>query len=73
MCWACEEEELFLRYQLELAVARGVMPPGFEPADFELRGLPVPGQGKAGPEKPAPVKSAFKPAASFVCEPADGE
>src|SRR5437660_1334725 len=24
MCWACEEQDLWLRYQLELAVARGV-------------------------------------------------
>ena len=35
MCWACEEEALWRRYQLEIAVERGEIPPGFEPEDFE--------------------------------------
>jgi hypothetical protein len=42
MCWACEEEALWRRYQLEAAVARGEIPPGFEPQDFVAAGLPVP-------------------------------
>ena len=42
MCWACEEEAMWRRYQLEVAVERGEIPPGFEPADFEAAGLPVP-------------------------------
>jgi hypothetical protein len=42
MCWACEEEAMWRRYQLEAAVERGEIPPGFEPEDFEAAGLPVP-------------------------------
>jgi len=44
MCLACEEEAMFWRYQLEIAVERGEIPEGFEPADFEAAGLPVPGR-----------------------------
>ena len=47
MCWACEEQDLWWRYQLELAVVRGVIPEGLEPADFEAYGLPVPGSAEA--------------------------
>lgn len=59
MCWACEEQELLYRYELELAVARGVMPEGFTAADFEAAGLPVPGR----PVKPN----------AFVCDAPDQE
>ena len=52
MCWACEEEALWRRYQLEVAVERGEIPPGFEAADFEAAGLPVPPQRAA--EAPNP-------------------
>ena len=46
MCWACEEQDLMYRYELEMAVARGVMPEGFTAADFEAAGLPVPGKSQ---------------------------
>ena len=29
MCWACEEQDLWFRYEIEMAVARGVIPDGF--------------------------------------------
>jgi hypothetical protein len=67
MCWACEEQDMLYRYQLELAVARGVMPEGFEAADFEAAGLPVPGQGKPT------TKPMGKPANPFACDTPDGE
>ena len=54
MCWACEEEAMWRRYQLEVAVERGEIPPGFEPADFEAAGLPVPPKRAAAPEPPNP-------------------
>jgi hypothetical protein len=76
MCWACEEQELLYRYELELAVARGVMPEGFTAADFEAAGLPVPGQTQAQPGQapPAqPVKSPLKRANAFVCDAPDKE
>jgi hypothetical protein len=65
MCMACEEQAMMWRYELEMAVARGVIPPGFEPADFEAAGLPVPGRAAAAkPQaKPNPL----------VCESADDE
>jgi len=68
MCWACEEQDLMFRYELELAVARGAMPEGFTAADFEAAGLPVPGQQPA-PAAPAPRK-ATNP---FVCDDPDKE
>jgi hypothetical protein len=67
MCMACEEQAMMWRYELEMAVLRGEMPPGFEPADFEAAGLPVP--GRAQPE----AHPASKPANSFVCESPDDE
>ena len=69
MCWACEEQNLLYRYELELAVARGVMPEGFTAADFEAAGLPVPGQKSA----PQSSQSPFKPASGFVCDAPDKE
>jgi hypothetical protein len=52
MCWACEEEALWRRYQLEVAVERGEIPPGFEPEDFEAAGLPVPPKRAAASANP---------------------
>ena len=67
MCWACEEQDLMYRYELEMAVARGVMPEGFTAADFAAAGLPVPGQSQASFEPAKSAKSA-KPANPFVCD-----
>ena len=74
MCWACEEQELLYRYELEMAVARGVMPEGFTAADFEAAGLPVPGTvpGTVPGSAQASSKSA-KPANPFVCDTPDNE
>ena len=70
MCWACEEQDLMFRYELELAVTRGVMPEGFTAADFEAAGLPVPGQpAPAAPPAPTPRKAANP----FVCDDPDKE
>ena len=65
MCWACEEQDLMFRYELEMALARGVIPEGLTAADFEAAGLPVPGQSQ-------PSKSS-KPANPFVCDAPDSE
>jgi hypothetical protein len=64
MCWACEEQDLLYRYEMEMAVARGVMPEGFTAADFEAAGLPV-------PRRQSPQAS--KPANPFVCDAPDPE
>jgi hypothetical protein len=64
MCWACEEEAMWRRYQLEVAVERGEIPPGFEPEDFEAAGLPVP------PSRAADVRAAQTPN-TFACDTPD--
>lgn len=51
------------RYELEMALARGVIPEGFTAADFEAAGLPVPGQSKL----------AAKPTNPFACDSPDQE
>jgi hypothetical protein len=64
MCMACEEEALWRRYQLEVAVERGEIPPGYEPEDFEAAGLPVP------PKRAADVRAA-ETANPFACDAPD--
>jgi hypothetical protein len=64
MCWACEEEAMWRRYQLEVAVERGEIPPGFEPEDFEAAGLPVP------PKRADDVRAAETPS-PFACDAPD--
>ena len=75
MCWACEEQDLMYRYELEMAVARDVMPEGFVAADFEAAGLPVPGKSRVSSEPTKGAKSAkgTKPASPFVCDTPDNE
>jgi hypothetical protein len=72
MCWACEEQDLMYRYELEMAVARDVMPEGFTAADFEAAGLPVPGKSQVSSE-PAKSAKSTKPASPFVCDTPDNE
>jgi hypothetical protein len=66
MCLACEEEAMFFRYQLEIAVERGEIPEGFEPADFEAAGLPIP------PRRASSVKR-VSAASAFTCDSPDRE
>jgi hypothetical protein len=73
MCWACEEEAMFRRYQLEIAVERGIIPPGFEAADFEAAGLPVPG-ARAGAATANAAATPKNLQDQFACDsPSDGE
>jgi hypothetical protein len=68
MCWACEEQDAMLwRYHLEMAVERGEIPEGLEPADFEAAGLPVPGGVRT-----TPAKAPHKPGNPFACDAPDG-
>ena len=60
------------RYELEMAVARGVMPEGFTAAEFEAAGLPVPGKSQVSSE-PAKSAKGTKPASPFVCDTPDNE
>ena len=58
MCMACEEEALWRRYLLEMAVERDEIPPGFEPEDFEWAGLPVPSKRAPSSDTSADPSSA---------------
>jgi hypothetical protein len=71
MCWACEEEALWRRYQLEVAVERGEIPPGFEPEDFEAAGLPVPPKRAAETRRATETKRAAETPNPFACDTPD--
>jgi hypothetical protein len=42
MCLACEEADLFYRWQLLQQIAKGVMPEGVTEAELRAMGLPLP-------------------------------
>jgi hypothetical protein len=76
MCWACEEQDLMYRYELEMAVARGVIPEGLTAADFEAAGLPVPGSSQVSSKQVSSKQVSSKPAKPanpFVCDTPDNE
>jgi len=56
MCWACEEEALWRRYQLAMAVERDEIPEGFTAEDFEWAGLPVPSKRAAPADGPGSAR-----------------
>jgi hypothetical protein len=69
---ACEEEALWRRYQLVMAVERDEIPPGFEPDDFEWAGLPVPSK-RAVPADTGSDVGDKAPANPFACDTPDGK
>jgi hypothetical protein len=44
MCLACEEADLYYRWQLIQQIAKGEMPEGHDENDLKLMGLPLPGE-----------------------------
>jgi len=74
MCLACEEAEMFYRWQLLEQIAKGDMPPGFTENDLRAMGLPVPGEVTLV-EEPDGTMSIRKvaPASAFVCDSPDAE
>ena len=85
MCMACEEAEMYYRWQMLEQIAKGVMPEGMTEDDLRAMEMPVPGEiemleepdGRViirRVEKPAasPKKAASK-ASAFVCDSPDGE
>jgi hypothetical protein len=44
MCLACEEAELFYRFELLKQIAGGKMPDGLTEADLRAMDLPLPGE-----------------------------
>ena len=65
MCLACEEMQMYYRYQLLQQIARGHMPPGLTEEDLRQMGLPLPGEITADGEKTV--------AGNFACDVPDGE
>lgn len=44
MCLACEEADMYYRWQLLQQIAKGEMPEGHSEDDLRLMGLPLPGE-----------------------------
>jgi hypothetical protein len=44
MCMACEEAELYYRWQMLERIAKGEMPDGFTEDDLRAMQLPLPGE-----------------------------
>jgi hypothetical protein len=44
MCMACEEADLYFRWQLLEQIAKGEMPAGFSEDDLRAMELPLPGE-----------------------------
>ena len=83
MCMACEEADLYYRWQMLELIAKGEMPPGMTEDDLRAMEMPVPGEiemieeadGRIvirKVEKPA-RRSKAKAANAFVCDSPDGE
>ncbi len=44
MCMACEEAEMYYRWQLLEQIAKGEMPPGMTEDDLRAMEMPLPGE-----------------------------
>jgi hypothetical protein len=77
MCMACEEAEMYYRWQLLEQIAKGEMPAGLTEDDLRAMDMPLPGE-VARFEEPdgtisfRKVSKAVKPKPSaFVCDSPD--
>ena len=72
MCLACEEADMYYRWQLIQQIARGEMPEGHSEDDLRLMGLPLPGEIEEVEEpdgtKVIRQKAPAKKASEFVCD-----
>ena len=82
MCMACEEADLYYRWQMLETIAKGVMPEGLTEDDLRAMEMPLPGEIELiekpdgsqvirKVEKPAAKKAPRKPrkkADAFVCD-----
>jgi len=72
MCLACEEAEMFFRYQLLEQIAHGTMPEGYTADDLKAMGLPLPGEITIV-EQPDGTRTIKKTVNAFACDSPDGE
>jgi len=82
MCMACEEAEMYYRWQMLEQIAKGVMPEGMTEDDLRAMEMPLPGEIELiekpdgsqvirKVEKPVAAKPARNPrkkADAFVCD-----
>jgi hypothetical protein len=75
---ACEEAEMFYRWQILEKVAKGEMPPGMTEDDLRAMDMPLPGEVELIEEPDGrlilrKVKKPAAKAASFACDSPDTE
>jgi len=77
MCLACEEADLYYKWELLQQIAKGEMPAGHSEDDLRALGLPLPGEievieepdGTKVVRQKAPVSTAAtKSASEFACD-----
>jgi len=81
MCLACEEADMYYRWQLIQQIARGEMPEGHSEDDLRAMGLPLPGEIEVVEEPdgtkvvrqkaPAPKPETKQAAQAFACDSPD--
>jgi hypothetical protein len=75
MCLACEEAEMYYRWQLLEEIAKGVMPTGLSEDDLRAMQLPLPGEIARFEEPDGTISFRRVPpkkkASAFVCDSPD--
>ena len=77
MCLACEEAELYFRWQLLEQIAKGEMPPGMTEDDLRAMQLPLPGEVARFEEPDGTIsfrkvdRAAKGKPSAFVCDSPD--
>jgi hypothetical protein len=80
MCLACEEADMYYRWQLIQQIAKGELPEGHSEEDLRLMGLPLPGEieeveepdgTKLIRQKAPPTQTTETKAQGFACDSPD--
>jgi hypothetical protein len=73
MCLACEEADLYYRWQLIQQIAKGEMPAGHSEDDLKLMGLPLPGEIEMveEPDGTKVIRQKAPKAKAFACDSPD--
>ena len=77
MCMACQEAEMYYRWQILEQIAKGEMPRGMTEDDLRAMEMPLPGEIELVEEPDGRViirkvaQPAAKPSNAFVCDTPD--
>jgi hypothetical protein len=73
MCMACEQADMFYRWQLLEQIAKGVMPEGVSEEDLRAMGLPLPSEVELveEPDGTKILKQKAPSAPAFTCDSPD--